>query len=51
MDALGHPRFALAGHDTGMPVSYALAADHPDRVDRMAVAEAPPAGVPPIPLM
>ena len=51
MDALGHPRFALAGHDTGMPISYALAADHPDRVDRMAVAEAPPPGVPPIPLM
>ncbi len=51
MNALGHPRFALAGHDTGMPISYALAADHPDRVDRMAVAEAPPPGVPPIPLM
>src|SRR5882672_2316127 len=27
MDALGHCRFALIGHDTGMPVSYALAAD------------------------
>jgi pimeloyl-ACP methyl ester carboxylesterase len=51
MDALGHPRFALVGHDTGMPVSYALAADHPGRVDRMAVAEAPPPGVPPVPLM
>jgi pimeloyl-ACP methyl ester carboxylesterase len=51
MDALGHPRFALAGHDTGMPISYALAADHPDRVDRMAVAEGPPPGVPPFPIM
>src|SRR5579859_3721346 len=51
MDALGHPRFALAGHDTGMPVSYALAADHPDRVDRLAVAEGPPPGVPPSPIM
>ncbi|MGW2939518.1 alpha/beta fold hydrolase [Streptomyces sp. NPDC001156] len=40
MDAFGHRRFAVAGHDTGMPISYALAADHPDRVDRLAVAEA-----------
>jgi pimeloyl-ACP methyl ester carboxylesterase len=30
----------VAGHDTGMPIGYALAADHPDRVDRLAVAEA-----------
>jgi pimeloyl-ACP methyl ester carboxylesterase len=51
MDALGHPRFALAGHDTGMPISYALAADHPERVDRMAVAEAPPPGVGQPPIM
>ncbi|GAA2805642.1 alpha/beta fold hydrolase [Crossiella cryophila] len=40
MSKLGHPRFALVGHDTGMPISYALAADHPDRVERLAVAEA-----------
>jgi pimeloyl-ACP methyl ester carboxylesterase len=26
MDALGHPRFAVAGHDTGMWIGYALAA-------------------------
>jgi pimeloyl-ACP methyl ester carboxylesterase len=51
MDVLGHPRFALAGHDTGMPISYALAADYSDRVDRMAVAEGPPPGVPPFPIM
>ena len=31
MDALGHQRFAVAGHDTGMWIGYALAADHPDR--------------------
>jgi pimeloyl-ACP methyl ester carboxylesterase len=31
MDVLGHQRFAVVGHDTGMPISYALAADHPDR--------------------
>ena len=31
MDALGHRRFAVAGHDTGMWIGYALAADHPAR--------------------
>jgi pimeloyl-ACP methyl ester carboxylesterase len=41
MDALGHERFAVVGHDTGLIISYALAADHPDRVDRLAVAEVP----------
>ena len=30
MDTLGHPRFAMAGHDTGMWIGYALAADHPN---------------------
>jgi pimeloyl-ACP methyl ester carboxylesterase len=41
MDALGHDRFAVFGHDTGFAVSYALAVDHPDRVDRAALAEIP----------
>ena len=41
MDALGHQRFALYGTDVGMPIAYALAADHPDRVDRLIVSEAP----------
>jgi pimeloyl-ACP methyl ester carboxylesterase len=41
MDELGHDRFALVGHDTGMVISYALAADFPDRVDRVALAEVP----------
>jgi pimeloyl-ACP methyl ester carboxylesterase len=45
MDALGHPRFAVAGHDTGMWIGYALAADHPGRVARLAVAETPLPGV------
>jgi pimeloyl-ACP methyl ester carboxylesterase len=49
MDALGHRRFAVAGHDTGMWIGYALAADHPDRVDRLAVAETPLPGVSPSP--
>jgi len=34
MDALGHQRFAMVGHDVGMRVGYALAADHPDRLGR-----------------
>jgi pimeloyl-ACP methyl ester carboxylesterase len=46
MDALGHKRFAVVGHDTGFAISYALAADHPDRVARVALAEIPG---PPIP--
>ncbi|MFE6553914.1 alpha/beta fold hydrolase [Streptomyces sp. NPDC057746] len=41
MDALGHERFAVVGHDTGMIISYALAADHPQRVARVALAEVP----------
>ncbi|MFF3564889.1 alpha/beta fold hydrolase [Streptomyces sp. NPDC002574] len=45
MDALGHQRFAVAGHDTGMPIAYALAADHPGRVERLVVAEAPLPGI------
>jgi pimeloyl-ACP methyl ester carboxylesterase len=49
MDALGHRRFAVAGHDTGMWIGYALAADHPDRIARLAVAETPLPGVSPSP--
>ena len=50
MDVLGHERFALAGHDTGFAISYALAADHPGRVDRVALAEIPgPPGAAPSP--
>jgi len=49
MDALGHRRFAVAGHDTGMWIGYALAADYPDRVARLAVAETPLPGVSPSP--
>jgi pimeloyl-ACP methyl ester carboxylesterase len=49
MDALGHPRFALYGTDVGMPIAYALAADHPERVDRLVVSEAPLPGISPSP--
>ena len=41
MTRLGYERFAVVGHDTGMVISYALAADFPDRVSRLAVAEVP----------
>ena len=52
MDALGHQRFALVGVDTGMLIAYAVAADHPDRVDRLVVGEAPLPGItPPTPLI
>jgi pimeloyl-ACP methyl ester carboxylesterase len=49
MDALGHQRFAMYGTDTGMPIAYALAADHPEKVDRLVVSEAPLPGISPSP--
>ena len=46
MTELGHRRFAVVGHDTGYIISYALAADHRDRVERLVLAEIPgPPGV------
>jgi pimeloyl-ACP methyl ester carboxylesterase len=45
MDKLGYGRFSVAGLDTGMVISYALAADHPDHVARLVVGEAPLPGV------
>jgi pimeloyl-ACP methyl ester carboxylesterase len=45
MDALGHQRFAMYGTDTGLVIAYALAADHTDRLDRLAVSEAPIPGL------
>jgi pimeloyl-ACP methyl ester carboxylesterase len=49
MDALGHKRFAMIGFDTGMGIAYALAADHPDRLERLVVGEAIITGVTPSP--
>jgi pimeloyl-ACP methyl ester carboxylesterase len=49
MDALEHPRFALYGTDVGMPIAYALTADHRERVDRLVVSEAPLPGISPSP--
>ena len=40
MSALGHERFAMVGHDVGMWVGYAMAADQPDRIERIALGEA-----------
>jgi haloacetate dehalogenase len=37
MQALGHERFSIAGHDRGARVAYRLALDHPERVERLAV--------------
>lgn len=52
MDSLGHQRFAMVGHDVGMWTGYALAADHPERLDRLAVAEAAIPGISPdLPLL
>ncbi len=49
MDALGYKRFAMVGFDTGMPIAYALAADHPERLERLVVGEAIVTGVTPSP--
>jgi pimeloyl-ACP methyl ester carboxylesterase len=51
MDTLGHDQFAVVGVDTGMLIGYALAADYPERVVRLAVGEAFLPGItPPAPL-
>lgn len=42
MEALGHPRFSVAGHDRGGRVGYRMALDHPGRVDRLAVLDVVP---------
>ncbi|WP_203840299.1 alpha/beta fold hydrolase [Winogradskya humida] len=49
MAALGHDRFDVVGHDIGMWTGYALAADHPERVGRLAVVDAIIPGVTPTP--
>ena len=42
MQALGHQRFNVAGHDRGARVAYRLALDSPERVDRLAVIDIVP---------
>lgn len=42
LDALGHARADVAGHDRGARVAYRFALDHPDRLDRLAILEVIP---------
>jgi len=42
MAALGHERFALAGHDRGGRVGHRLALDHPARLAKLAVLDIVP---------
>jgi haloacetate dehalogenase len=44
MVALGHERFAVAGHDRGGRVAYRMALDHPETVTRLAVLDIVPTG-------
>jgi haloacetate dehalogenase len=42
MRALGHERFAVAGHDRGGRVAHRMALDHPEAVERAAVLDIVP---------
>jgi haloacetate dehalogenase len=42
MRALGHERFALAGHDRGACTAFRTAMDHPERISRLALLDAVP---------
>jgi haloacetate dehalogenase len=44
MEALGSPRFSVAGHDRGGRVAHRMALDHPERVERLAVLDIIPTG-------
>ncbi|WP_394830559.1 alpha/beta hydrolase [Pendulispora rubella] len=39
MRQLGHERYAVVGHDVGSWIAYALAGDHPEVVERLALIE------------
>ena len=39
MKALGHPRFAVAGHDRGARIGYRLALDHPEAVTKLCILD------------
>lgn len=49
MTQLGHTRYQLIGHDIGMWVGYALAADFPKAVERLILTEAVIPGLAPAP--
>jgi pimeloyl-ACP methyl ester carboxylesterase len=40
MRRLGHQRYSIVGHDIGMWIGYAMAADHPQSIERLAIMEA-----------
>jgi haloacetate dehalogenase len=42
MAALGHERFAVAGHDRGARVAYRMALDHGERVTKLALLDITP---------
>jgi len=44
MRALGHERFAVAGHDRGGRVAYRMGLDHPDRITAVAAFDVVPTG-------
>jgi haloacetate dehalogenase len=44
MQALGHERFAVVGHDRGGRVAYRMALDHPKRVIALSVLDILPTG-------
>lgn len=44
MTRLGHPRFRVVAHDWGGPVAFALGALFPERVQAMAIFDAPVLG-------
>ncbi|MFK0252798.1 alpha/beta fold hydrolase [Streptomyces sp. NPDC090445] len=41
-EALGHERFALAGHDRGALVAFRAGLDHPDRISHLAALDVLP---------
>ncbi len=42
MQALGHPRYRVVGHDRGARVSHRLALDHADAVERLSLLDIVP---------
>jgi haloacetate dehalogenase len=42
MQALGHQRFMIAGHDRGSYTAFRCAMDHPERVERLAILDGVP---------
>jgi pimeloyl-ACP methyl ester carboxylesterase len=49
IDRIGFERFAMVGHDIGMWTGYAMAADRPGRIARIALGEAIIPGISPSP--